>query len=86
MIGLINFGSCSRSGSSNNGDSRSIDRTDMAICAEYHSQCTCVSIKAENLITLTIHTSTNIFKALIWRSEMIMGFANEYTYQDHETQ
>jgi len=30
-----------------------------------------------------IHTSENVFIALEWHSEMLMGF-HEYTYQDHE--
>ena len=40
-------------------------------------------MEAENSITLTIYTSENVFIALQWCSEMIMGF-HEYTYQDHE--
>ena len=40
-------------------------------------------MEAENSITLTIYTSENVFIALRWCSEMIMGF-HEHTYQDRE--
>ena len=40
-------------------------------------------MEAENSITPTIYTSENVFIALGWHSEMIMGF-HEYTYQDRE--
>ena len=39
---------------------------------------------AENSITLTLYSSVNVFIALEWRLEMIMGFTYEYTYQDCE--
>jgi len=42
-------------------------------------------IEAENSITLAICTSTNIFIALRWHSEMILGFANGYPYQEVNT-
>jgi len=40
-------------------------------------------IEAENSITLTIYSGEQVFIALRWHSEMIMGF-HEYTYQDRE--
>ena len=40
-------------------------------------------MEAENSFTLTIYSSEQIFIALRWCSEMIMGF-HEYTYQDRE--
>jgi len=40
-------------------------------------------MEAENSITLTIYSSEQVFIALRWHSEMIMGF-HEYNYPDHE--
>jgi len=39
-------------------------------------------MEAENSITPAIYSSVNIFIALVWHSEIIMGFTYEYTYQD----
>ena len=50
----------------------------MCVCGTYHSQWPCMSNGSN--ITLTLYSSTNIFIALRWCSEMIVGFA-KYTYQ-----
>ena len=36
-------------------------------------------MEAENSITLTLHSSVNVFIVLGWRSEMIMVFMNIHT-------